>query len=229
MNDHARDLASVRAATERLLSAVAELDNADVTEPSRLSGWSRGHVLAHLARNADALVDVLAGRPMYASAEARDADIERDAPRPLSTQLTDLRDSAARFQETGAAPADWSRTVELRNGVTDLAARVPFRRWIEVELHQVDLGIGYELEDLPEEFVERAVAFLADRFAGHPEVPPTRITDGTRAWSTGRGSGGDAEVTVSGPAPNLLGWLSGRRSGAGLPTEGGPLPEPPPL
>ncbi|MFE9683761.1 maleylpyruvate isomerase family mycothiol-dependent enzyme [Streptomyces sp. NPDC006285] len=229
MNDHVRDLASVRDATERLLSAVAERDNADVTEPSRLPGWSRGHVLAHLARNADALVNVLEGRPMYVSADARDADIERDAPRPLEAQLTDLRDSAARFQEAGAAPADWSRTVELRNGVTDAAARVPFRRWIEVELHHVDLGIGYELEDLPEEFTERETAFLADRFAGHPGVPPTRVTDGTRAWSTGRRSEGGAAVTVTGPAPALLGWLAGRRDGAALLVEGGPLPVLPPL
>ena len=69
---------------------------------------------------------------------------------------------------------------------------MPFRRWIEVELHHVDLGIGYELEDLPEEFTEREIDFLADRFAGHPEVPPTRaVTDGTRAWSTGSATTAD--------------------------------------
>ena len=240
MNDHVRDLASVRDATERLLTAVGKLDNASVTEPSRLPGWSRGHVLAHLARNADALGNVLEGRPMYVSGEARDADIGRDAPRPLETQLTDLRESAARFQETGAAPADWSRTVELRNGVTDSASGVPFRRWIEVELHHVDLGIGYDLEDLPEDFVEREIAFLTDRFAGHPEVPHTRVTDGTRAWSTGRvsgdgdregttGLGGGPEVIVTGSAPALLGWLAGRRDGSALSVDGGPLPVLPPL
>ena len=224
MIDHAHDLASVRDATERLLTAAGKLDNASVTEPSRLPGWSRGHVLAHLARNADALVNVLEGRPMYVSAEARDADIERDAPRSLDVQLTDVRDSAARFQEAGARPADWSRTVELRNGVTDSAARVPFRRWVEVELHHVDLGIGYELEDLPAEFTEREIDFLADRFAGHPDVPPTRLTDGTRAWSTGREAGGGPEVTVTGSPADLLGWLAGRRNGAALTVDGGPLP-----
>jgi maleylpyruvate isomerase len=224
MIDHVRDLASVRDATERLLTAAATLDNASVAEPSRLPGWSRGHVLAHLARNADALVNVLEGRPMYASGDARDTDIERDAPRPLDAQLADVRESADRFQEAAAAPADWSRTVELRNGVTDSASRVPFRRWVEVELHHVDLGIGYELEDLPEEFVEREIEFLTDRFAGHPDVPPTRITDGTRAWRTGRDTEGAPEVTVTGPAPALLGWLAGRRDGADLTVDGG-LPE----
>ncbi|MFF9620963.1 maleylpyruvate isomerase family mycothiol-dependent enzyme [Streptomyces griseosporeus] len=228
MIDHARDLASVQEATERLLTAAAKLDNASVTEPSRLPGWTRGHVLAHLARNADALVNVLEGRPMYVSGEARDADIERDAPRPLEAQLVDVRESAARFQATGAAPADWSRTVELRNGVTDSAARVPFRRWAEVELHHVDLGIGYELEDLPEEFTEREIDFLAARFSGHPDVPPTRVTDGTRAWSTGR-EAVEPEVTVSGAPADLLGWLAGRRDGGALSVTGGALPALPPL
>jgi len=228
MIDHGHDLASVRDATDRLLTAAAKLDNASVAGPSRLPGWTRGHLLAHLARNADALANVLEGRPMYASGEARDAEIERDAPRPLDVQLTDLRDSAARFQETGAAPADWSRTVELRNGVTDSASRVPFRRWGEVELHHVDLGIGYELEDLPAEFSDREIAFLTERFSGHPEVAPIRLTDRTRAWRTGR-EATEPELTVSGTAPELLGWLAGRRDGSGLTVTGGSLPALPPL
>ncbi|MFE3162278.1 maleylpyruvate isomerase family mycothiol-dependent enzyme [Streptomyces sp. NPDC059224] len=228
MIDHAHDLASVQEATDRLLTAVAELDNASVARPSRLPGWTVGHVLAHLARNADALTNVLDGRPMYVSGEARDADIARDAPRPLDAQLADLRESDARFRVRGAAPADWARTVELRNGVTDSAARVPFRRWGEVELHHVDLGIGYELEDVPADFTEREIDFLADRFLAHPDVPATRITDGTRAWRTGR-QAPRPEVTVTGRPADLLGWLAGRRAGTALEVLGGPLPALPPL
>ncbi|MEU5953165.1 maleylpyruvate isomerase family mycothiol-dependent enzyme [Streptomyces sp. NPDC047525] len=227
MIDHVRDLASVRDATDRLLTAAAKLNNDSTAEPSRLPGWTRGHVLAHLAQNADALVNVLAGRPMYVSGDARDADIERDAPRPPAEQLDDVRESAARFEAQAAVPADWSRTIEMRNGVTDSASRVPFRRWVEVELHHVDLGIGYELEDLPQEFVQRETAFLAARFSGNPDVPPTRITDGTHAWRTGRD--GEPEVTVSGPASDVVGWLSGRRDGSALTAEGGLLPSLPPL
>ncbi|MEV6837287.1 maleylpyruvate isomerase family mycothiol-dependent enzyme [Streptomyces sp. NPDC051133] len=228
MIDHAHDLACVRDATERLLNAVAALDNASLPEPSRLPGWTRGHVLAHLARNADALRNVLDGRPMYASAAARDADIDSGAPRDLDAHLADLRESAARFQAAGEAPADWSRTVELRNGVTDSASRVPFRRWVEVELHHVDLGTGYELEDLPEEFLERETDFLAARFSGSPDVPATRLTDGTHAWSTGRAA--DApEVTVAGTPAELVGWLAGRRDGTALKVTGGALPKLPPL
>ncbi len=227
MIDHERDLIQVREATERLLTAAASLDNAATAGPSRLPGWSRGHVLAHVARNADALVNVLQGRPMYADAATRDADIERDSGRPIEVHLADLRETADRFQAVGAEPADWSRTVELRNGVTDSASRIPFRRWVEVDLHHVDLGVGYELEDLPEEFVTREIEFLAERFTGRESVPETALwsADG-RIWTTGGTAGG---VAVTGPAPELLGWLAGRRDGTALETKGGPLPKLPAL
>ncbi|AWK07971.1 maleylpyruvate isomerase family mycothiol-dependent enzyme [Streptomyces spongiicola] len=230
MIDPVDDLASVRAATERLLNAAAALDDAAATGPSRLPGWSRGHVLAHLARNADALVNVLEGRPMYPSAEDREADIERDAPRPLRAQLDDVRESGERFQAAAAADAAWSRTVQLRNGVEDTAARVPFRRLIEVELHHVDLGIGYELEDLPADFTERETGFLAERFDGHGDVPATTVVaaGGGRSWTTGGGAAG-GPVTVRGTSADLLGWLAGRRDGASLEVAGGPLPVLPPL
>ncbi|WP_031081918.1 maleylpyruvate isomerase family mycothiol-dependent enzyme [Streptomyces sp. NRRL WC-3549] len=229
MIDPAHDLEAVRGATDRLLGATAAWGDATLGEPSRLPGWSRGHVLAHLSRNADALVNVLRGRPMYASSETRDADIERDAPRPLEAHVADLRESAAAFLTAAAGSTDWARTVTLRNGVTDQARRIPFRRLVEVELHHVDLGIGYELEDLPEEFVSRENDFLAERFAGHPRVAATTATTGDgRSWTTGGGAEG-TPVAVRGTATDILGWLCGRRDGSGLTVEGGSLPALPPL
>lgn len=209
MIDHVQDLRSVREATDRLLTAAAKLDNATLAEESRLPGWTRGHVLAHLARNADALVEVFEGRPMYESASSRESDIERDSGRPLLQQLEDVRHSADRWQAVAERPQDWTRTVELRNGVTDAAARVPFRRLIEVELHHVDLNIGYELTDLPDEFTDREIAFLADRWAGRPDVPPVtlRAMPG-EVWHTGGTEG--TPVVLEGPKAELLGWLAGR-------------------
>ncbi|MFJ6481132.1 MULTISPECIES: maleylpyruvate isomerase family mycothiol-dependent enzyme [unclassified Streptomyces] len=230
MTDHVRDLRSVREATDRLLTAVAKLDNAALAEESHLPGWTRGHILAHLARNADALVNVFEGRPMYESATARDADIERDAGRPLEEHLTDLRDSAARFMATTEHDQDWSRTVELRNGVTDLAANVPFRRWVEVDLHHVDLNVGYELSHLPDEFTDREIAFLSDRWSGRPDVPPVTLrARPDRVWRTGGTEG--TPVVLEGPEDELLGWLAGRGlRGAHLAVIAGDgLPELPPL
>ncbi|MBT2467962.1 maleylpyruvate isomerase family mycothiol-dependent enzyme [Streptomyces sp. ISL-66] len=230
MIDHVHDLRSVREATDRLLTAAAKLDNAALAEESRLPGWTRGHILAHLARNADALVNVFEGRPMYESGDARDADIERDCDRPLVEQLEDLRNSAARWEAVAERPQDWTRVVELRGGVTDVAARVPFRRLIEVELHHVDLNIGYELADLSEDFTDRETAFLADRWSGRPEVPPVTLRTTTgKTWHTGGTQG--TPVVVEGPADELLGWLAGRgQRGAHLAVLAGDgLPALPPL
>ncbi|MFE9847641.1 maleylpyruvate isomerase family mycothiol-dependent enzyme [Streptomyces sp. NPDC005576] len=229
MSDPVRDLVSVRGATERLLAAASTWDNSTVPEPSRLPGWSRGHVLAHLSRNADALRNVLRGRPMYASGEIRDREIEAGAPRSLAEHLADLRASGEGFLAEADACADWSRTVEMRNGVMDSASHIPFRRWAEIELHHVDLGTGYELEDLPDEFVAREIDFLTERFGSHPQVVPFDIrADDGRVWTTG-GHGEGPIAGVGGPAPELLGWLAGRRDGSALTVEGGPLPVLPPL
>jgi maleylpyruvate isomerase len=225
MTNAAHDIAAVRDATDRLLASVADLDEQAVAAPSRLPGWSRGHVLAHIARNADALINVLQERPMYASAGSRDADIEAGAPRPLAAQLDDLRASAARLADVFAAQSesDWRRTVEMRNGVKVPATDIPFRRWIEVDLHHVDLGVGYRLEDLPGTFVDRELTNMAKRFAGHPDVPQSvelRAEDG-RTWHTGSTDG--EYVVVVGTSVDLVGWLTGRTTGSGL-SSAAPLP-----
>ncbi|MFF0726501.1 maleylpyruvate isomerase family mycothiol-dependent enzyme [Streptomyces sp. NPDC004134] len=229
-------MATLRAATDSLLAGAARLgplgDDA-VRAPSALPGWTRGHVLAHLARNADALVNVLSGRPMYASAEARDAGIEAGAHRPLAEQLDDVRATADRLAQTAAdIPADgWAARCELRNGVTDVMARIPFRRLVEVELHHVDLDAGYTLDQLPEEFVTREIDFLTARFAGNEQVTPLSLSapDGS-TWTTGAPQSAGDPVRVTGAPYALMGWLAGRTAGTGVRTEdGAALPTLPPL
>ncbi|MCZ7413641.1 maleylpyruvate isomerase family mycothiol-dependent enzyme [Streptomyces sp. WMMC897] len=233
MNVPQDDVAALQESTDALLAAVSRLDDASLTEPSGLPGWTRGHVLAHLARNADALVNVLEGRPMYASAEAREADIESGAPRPLAAQLDDLRATAERL---GAAFARyegerWEERVELRNGVTDRAGAIPFRRQVEVELHHVDLDAGRKPDDMPAAFTEALIGYLARRFSGNPDVPATELrTEDGRTWRTGRGAeAGGPEVTVTGAPGALAGWLAGRTDGTGLSAGPGALPVLPPL
>ncbi|MBU7599656.1 maleylpyruvate isomerase family mycothiol-dependent enzyme [Streptomyces sp. P38-E01] len=231
MTTPAYDTEVLQAATERLLDAVREGSPA-VAEPSLLPGWTRGHVLTHLARNADALVNVLHGRPMYENAQARDADIEAGAARPLSEQYEDVRTTAAGLAEVmaGLTDAQWRETVALRNGVTDTADSIPFRRLVEVELHHVDLAVDYTLDELPGGFTDRAVGYLARRFSGRSDVPALelRAEDG-RSWTTGAlpASDGERLVVVGGPGA-LVGWLAGRSTGSGL-TASAPLPTLPAL
>jgi maleylpyruvate isomerase len=224
------DLAALDEATGRLAAAVAALDPPALAAPSLLPGWTRGHVLAHVSRNADALVNVLRGRPMYPSAEARDADIARDADRSPAAQLADLTASAERLRQAAAeyGAEQWAQRVELRNGVTDVAAAIPFRRRVEVELHHVDLGIGRTVADLPDGFTDAAVPYLARRFGGRADVPALelRAADG-RSWTTGRADG--TALVVTGTPGALTGWLAGRTDGTGLTADGAALPVLPPL
>src|ERR1700757_4550924 len=87
-------------ATQRLLDTARIITEPDLRAPSLLPGWSRAHVLAHVARNADALRSLLTGaraqqqRSAYASAQARDDDIETSAVRASRELMTDLADSA---------------------------------------------------------------------------------------------------------------------------------------
>ncbi|WP_461028698.1 maleylpyruvate isomerase family mycothiol-dependent enzyme, partial [Streptomyces sparsus] len=212
MTSPQHDTAALQESTDRLLAAVTAWDGpaggpaqeepgALLAAPSLLPGWTRGHVLAHLARNADALVNVVEGRPMYPDAQSREADIEAGAGRPLDVQLDDLRTSAERLAAAfDALDADaWQQRVELRNGVTDLAAALPFRRRVEIELHHVDLGAGYAVHDLPGDFTDRLLDYLTRRFAGHPDLPSVelRAEDG-RTWRTGRPAG--EHTPENGPA-----------------------------
>src|SRR6478735_4255066 len=89
--------------TDLLLSTVNDLDDEAVRGPSLLPGWTRGHVLAHLARNADGLANVARTAvtgdvtPMYESAAQRDADIEAGAGRSASDHESDVEASAERL------------------------------------------------------------------------------------------------------------------------------------
>ncbi len=149
-------------ATQRLLDTARIITEPDLRAPSLLPGWTRAHVLAHLARNADAMRTVLAGvrtaqdRPGYASAEAREAGIEQDAGRPASELTGDLADSAMALRTVARQLPDdgWQVPVRMQNsGPRFPAAELLTRRLVEVELHHCDLGAGYGPADWPACFV----------------------------------------------------------------------------
>lgn len=224
----------VEDATDRLLRTVAGLAAADVAGPSLLPRWTRGHVLTHLARNADAFVNLLTTArtgepiPMYASPQARAADIEAGADRSPADLLDDLRGSSARFAAAVEAMpvAAWAATVQTRRGPWP-AATLVWGRLREIEVHHVDLDAGYRPADWPEAFAQRLLHEVATGLADNPDAPAMVLRfDGVRQELVV----GDPEgaPTVTGPAPELAAWLTGRSAGEVLTvTPDGPLPTPP--
>jgi maleylpyruvate isomerase len=148
-------------ATQRLLDTARIITEPDLRAPSLLPGWTRAHVLAHVARNADAMRTVLAGvrtgqdRPGYASAEAREAGIEQGAGRPARELTADLADSAMALRTVARQlPAEgWQVPVRMQDpGPRFPAAELLTRRLVEVELHHCDLGAGYGPDGWPAAF-----------------------------------------------------------------------------
>ncbi|MGW1174769.1 maleylpyruvate isomerase family mycothiol-dependent enzyme [Kitasatospora sp. NPDC002543] len=218
-----RALARVEESTRHLLHTAAELKPQALAEPSALPGWTRGHVLAHLARNADSLVNLLTGArtgtdiPQYATHEARDADIERDAPRPLDVQLADLRDSHERFLAAAARMTDeaWTATVRHRFGYVFPACDIPAKRVVELEFHHVDLDAGYTPAHWPEEFAAAQFRRISGGLAGAADLPAVELVSDDTADRAVIGSG-EVSLTVEGPLRALTAWLSGRSTGDGL-------------
>src|ERR671914_2739458 len=93
----------VNAATARLLGDTIAVRDEDWQAPSRLPGWSRGHVASHIARQADGMVRLTEWartgerQDMYASAEQREADIEQGSGRTGLELQIDLDTSAGRL------------------------------------------------------------------------------------------------------------------------------------
>lgn len=153
-------------ATQRLLGTARILTEPDLRAPSLLPGWTRAHVLGHLARNADAmrnlLVSVRTGqdRPAYASADARQADIEHSASLRASELAADLADSAMalRTMARQLPDAGWLVPVRILDSAPFPAAELLTRRLVEVELHHCDLGAGYTPADWPPAFATMEVA-----------------------------------------------------------------------
>ncbi|HEY0697590.1 MAG TPA: maleylpyruvate isomerase family mycothiol-dependent enzyme [Micromonospora sp.] len=227
-------VAEVDRATERLLRTAARLDEAALAVPSLLPGWTRGHVLAHIARNADSMVNLFTSArtgqdiPQYPSDQARDAEIARDADRPPAVHLDDLRGSAARFADAVAQmpPDAWAATVPAR-GERRPAATLVWGRLREVEVHHVDLDAGYTTADWPEAFSHHLLHELVTGMSRRAGVPAMvlRPTEARHDLTIGEPEGAPV---VSGAAHELAGWLAGRSAGATLTvTPPGDLPTPP--
>lgn len=224
--EHAsRGLAAAAAATDALINAVDKLDDVSVRGPSLLPGWTRAHVVAHLARNADALLNLLiwartgVEHPMYASRADRDAAIEHGAARGYLVLAEDLSAASQRFLRAAEELPEsaWSTGLTSAKGRAMSAARVPWLRMREVWLHLVDLDAGVGFDAIPRELVEPLLDDVVHEFAGRADVPAftvdAELPDGRRrSWHLG----GDGGPAVGGGGAEVLAWLTGRSTGETL-------------
>lgn len=221
MSEPSAQLAEVRglvsSATQRLLGDTIGVDDAAWRAPSRLPRWSRGHIGTHLARHADAVGRLVSWArtgqrtDMYASPQAREEEIEVGSARPGLELQVDLDTSAERLTEAFASlddTAGWEAEVELRGGQRVVARLLPLARLTEVVLHHVDLDVGFEISDIDADSAEWLIEWSAYRLGVRDEFPRLELTTDS-GFRTALGSSGEPRA-VTGSAPLLLGWLTGR-------------------
>jgi maleylpyruvate isomerase len=215
-------LADLRTSTAALIRGVEaeQWTDADMREPSVLPGWTRAHVLTHIARNADGIARTLAGAlrgevvARYPEGRAgRDADIEAGATRAATELIADVRESADRLDRVFGAVADadgWELPTEDRP-----AGDYARARWREVEIHRVDLAGAYTPDEWPASFISYLLPLLVDtvpsRAHGALKITVTPDCSTTTdlpasVWTLGSGE----QINVAGPDWALLAWLAGR-------------------
>lgn len=196
-------------AAHRLLEAELEgLTDDVVHSASALPNWTVAHVLTHIARNAESFVRLLGGvvadvkvSQYEGGREQRNGDIEVGAGRDAGAIVDDVLATNAAL-ETALASIDaswWQRDVEFMVGL-GRAADVPWRRWREVAVHHVDLGLRYQWSDWPDAYLRSELRRMTMLWASRKPMGLTSLP---------------AEAMAVGEAQRLA-WLLGRATIEGL-------------
>jgi maleylpyruvate isomerase len=209
-------LAELHKAADVVASQAGKLTEEDVTAPSLLPGWTRGHVLAHLAGISNAMARQLefAGRgetvELYDGGfEGRTKAIEMSAGHTLEQHRADVDSALERalraFDSLDAG--GWQAPISYRGGVV-LDGGMAL--WRELVIHASDLNTGRGPESWSRPFCEHLFDFLSarvpdgQRFVLQPlGLPPVTIGTGNRS------------TVISGMLTDIAAWLAGREPSLG--------------
>jgi maleylpyruvate isomerase len=192
---------------QRLLGSLDTLTDAQCREPSLLPGWTRGHVLSHLARNAESHALMFSAATRGEESEqypggkpVRDAAIANGANRSAAELVADVRVTIYALE---AAWASATSTTWAGHGIKSHSdgSRVPIptlvlMRWCESEVHHADLNLGFTWRDWNPLFVRydldrQTMAWRARKPMGLTVLPDAvlRLSPNERlAWMYGRTS-----------------------------------------
>jgi maleylpyruvate isomerase len=197
-----QQLAAVVDAHQRLGRTVASLTDEQVAQPSSLPDWTVGHVLTHIARNAEALSRMVTAAAvgevgvMYpAGLDGRAADIEAGAGRASADIVADVAATSAALDEQFATLPDeaWHGKGQSVRGEVDIAD-LPLWRLREVEVHHTDTNLGVSWRDWPDSFVRAdlprmTMLWSSRKPMGLTELPAAALAVDERqrlAWLLGR-------------------------------------------
>ena len=188
---------------QRLLQSLDSLTDDQCREPSALPGWTRGHVLSHLARNAESHVHVLqcaargeVGEQYVGGAKARKEGIESHANDSAESLVNAVRRSIYALEGQWAATNSegWQGHGVNSAGASIAMSDIVFLRWREVEVHHADLALAFTFADWNSTYVRyeldrQVMMWRASKPMGLTPVPKIalQLSPNERlAWFLGR-------------------------------------------
>ncbi len=191
---------AVKVAHADLLADLDGFDDAAARGASLLPHWSRGHVLTHLARNADSHIGMFLaaqrgeiGVQYPGGPEQRAGDIDAGADRPAAVLVADLAAAIGGLEAAWDTTSDevWEHGRGQTAAVGDVGLdELVFRRWRETEVHHNDLGIGFTWARWPAAYVDedlrRATAGYVAKEGEMPQAALALMPAERLAWLLGR-------------------------------------------
>jgi len=221
-------IAGATATHRRIENAIRNLTDAEARQPSRLPDWTVGHLLTHLARNADANTGMVQAAQkgeigvQYPGGTAqREGDIAAGAGRPAAELVADLTGAHQRLEAAwGATQEDaWATGLARTTAAMRSVAHTVLLRWREAEVHLCDLGLGPDWDGLSPAYIDVEWAEMTANLPRRaPEGTILFLIPGDRPSRTY--GAGDNIVRVQAPSSRILQYLFGRGGDPSWPSLG---------
>ena len=206
------DLNRLTRETDMLLATVDSLTDEEFAAPSKCEGWTRAHVVAHLALGADAMGNMITWgttgveTPPYVSWDARNADIENLAKKSPAEIKAALRTAIKNFADKAATLKDGlkAETVKTAGGASITPYAVPALRISEVIIHHADLDTVWGLGEADMDALEDTLEIVVERVSANEDFPGVTVdTDEGEHYDIG-----DGATAIKGGRDAVIGWLA---------------------
>lgn len=219
--------------TDLFAQRFAELPNEALNGDTLLTGWTRKHLVAHIAFNAAALCRLLdwaatgVETPMYRSSEHRNREIAEGALLDAEELRRLFADNIAQLGEKWSQlPVQaWHVPVRTAQGRTVAASETLWMRSREVWIHAVDLDTGASFTEIPAVVLEGLLDDIVDFWRRKDVGTDVAIEVVGRPRVVVR-AGQTAPRVARGSLPAVVRWAAGRGA-IGLTCDNG-LPAAPP-
>jgi len=204
------DLSRLARETAMMSATVQALSAEELAAGSLCEGWSRAHVIAHLASNGRTLVKLIdwaiSGEPqkLYASQEARNAEIDQLAALPREELLSAFGESATYFAQQCERLAGELAVEEVDlHGKIIPAADIVALRITEVAIHHHDLDTSWTIGEADPASQKDAIQAAVRTMRAKNAPGMTLLSEEGDTWGVGDGS-----LTVRANRAGLVEWLA---------------------